>query len=229
MPWGAEAVLGADGGGFLSNLKDRKGRKAGVAKVVSHEEKRKKRRVLKKKKSDALQVVAARGLESESEASSRATSATDTDTAAGTRNALSRKVFRKKKRKHSVVDEIAKPLPNQPKGQAKGKGKKGAQASEDTAPQPRVVPKADQLLLKRTLLNRSHKAPLPYERAPDFEKKLKTVATKGVVRLFNAVSAATKPLDKPAAPASTGASLLAGLVSSKPDQKVDPEQLPDST
>ena len=72
-----------------------------------------------------------------------------------------------------------------------------SEASEDEAVKRRKA--SDRKILRKHILSQSHNREIPSLVAPDYEKRLRRVATNGVVRLFNAVAGAQ---NKPAAPKS---------------------------
>eukprot|EP01060_Flectonema_neradi_P000156 TRINITY_DN10111_c0_g1_i1.p2 TRINITY_DN10111_c0_g1~~TRINITY_DN10111_c0_g1_i1.p2 ORF type:complete len:234 (+),score=69.24 TRINITY_DN10111_c0_g1_i1:1299-2000(+) len=63
-----------------------------------------------------------------------------------------------------------------------------SEASEDEAVKRRKV--SDRRMLRKHILSQSHNKEIPSLAAPDYEKRLRRVATNGVVRLFNAVAQA---------------------------------------
>eukprot|EP00659_Diplonema_papillatum_P005462 gene5462-8318_t len=73
-----------------------------------------------------------------------------------------------------------------------------SEMSEDEAAKRRK--QKDHQTLRQHIFGQAHKRDLPSQR-PDYEKRLRHVATKGVVRLFNAVAAAQKDKPEPEAAA----------------------------
>eukprot|EP01062_Namystynia_karyoxenos_P045585 TRINITY_DN338_c0_g1_i6.p1 TRINITY_DN338_c0_g1~~TRINITY_DN338_c0_g1_i6.p1 ORF type:complete len:1435 (+),score=533.98 TRINITY_DN338_c0_g1_i6:70-4305(+) len=71
----------------------------------------------------------------------------------------------------------------------------GSEQSEDEAAKRRRL--ADRKQLRRQVLNQCHRKELPHLVQPDYEMRLRRVATKGVVRLFNAVALAQRPAPQP--------------------------------
>uniref|UniRef100_A0A7S1I7R4 RRP15-like protein n=1 Tax=Eutreptiella gymnastica TaxID=73025 RepID=A0A7S1I7R4_9EUGL len=97
------------------------------------------------------------------------------------------KVYRKK-RKRSVEIVAADGQVEQVVGEEEG--------PEGETPEERRKRINNQRIIKKALKNQAHKALLPHLERPDVHVRLRRIATKGVVQLFNAVASLQKARTK---------------------------------
>eukprot|EP01007_Sphenomonas_quadrangularis_P004001 NODE_915_length_1096_cov_147.040115_g750_i0.p1 GENE.NODE_915_length_1096_cov_147.040115_g750_i0~~NODE_915_length_1096_cov_147.040115_g750_i0.p1 ORF type:complete len:221 (-),score=41.21 NODE_915_length_1096_cov_147.040115_g750_i0:392-1054(-) len=166
--------------------------KAPTGRGVEDEEQRRKRRKTKQ----TVEVVNEREAGySTTEADSSASATTDAEE--GVNLKKKRKKLRKRRSKVGVVEPQPEP----------------ADVKDERTPQEM----ADARVIKHFLLSKAHKAELPHLLQPDLEMKLRRVATKGVVRLFNAVAATQLEIaDQAPPPSATGGDSISFTISTEP-------------